>query len=243
MCLLDSVLKIKKLDYMKPLIASAIGGICPYLVTLARNLVTSKSTQHFSDFNVSWLFFVGLILLALIGVAVSFLFQETDLRKAFVLGISAPALISNTLNSAESSGKGLTMVLPNLVTTAYAQKAEGSPESTASPVLGPVFGRAVNVTLQSPVPVHAEFFDVHGNSLLTAVLNRSGEIPIPGLAQKVQFAVQREQSPSVFSPFFALPPHEGEKKTFNLNVTGQGNFGFNQAFGSAPTINYQISVK
>jgi len=217
---------------MKPLIASAIGGISPYLVSLAKSLITSKSSQHFSDF-ISPLFFVGLILLALIGAAVSFLLQETNIKKAFVLGISAPALISSTLSSAESSGKGFAIALPNPITTAYAQKAESSGESAAAPVSG----RVVEVNLQSPSPVNAEFLDGHGNSVLALVLSRSGQIPVPDSADKIQFFVEGARS-----AVYSLPVHSGGRKAFDVNITAERIFGFTQAWGAPPTINYRISV-
>jgi hypothetical protein len=217
---------------MKPLVASAIGGISPYLVSLAKNLLTSKPSQHFSDF-VSPLFFVGLILLALIGAAVGFLLQETDIKKAFVLGISAPALISSTLSTAESSGKGLAIALPAPVTTAYAQKAESSGESPATQIPG----RMVEINLQSPSPVNAQLLDAHGNAVFTVVLNKSVQIPVPASAEKIQFEVGDSRS-----KVYPLPAHTGERKAFDVNVTGVRNFGFAQALGAPPVIEYRISV-
>src|SRR5208282_9834 len=120
---------------MRPLLAAAIGGISPYLVTLAGKFLTSTANQHFSDF-VTPLFFAGLVILALIGAAVSFFLQETDLKKAFVLGISAPALITSTVKSANSSGNGMTLVLPNFITTAYAQNPAASVSQTGNPIFG-----------------------------------------------------------------------------------------------------------
>jgi len=218
---------------MRPLIAAGIGGISPYLVTLARDLVTSKATQHFSDF-VSPLFFVGLLLLALIGAAVCFLLQEADLKKAFVLGISAPALITSTLTSANSSGNGIAHFLPGFITSAYAQRPADPDSATGTPV----FGRTVNLNLQSPVPVNVKFLDEHGNNVLTAVLSRPGEIPVPGLAREIQFVVR-----STISAVYPLPSSVGESKTFAVDVRGDRNFGFSQAWGAPPDITFQISVK
>jgi hypothetical protein len=96
----------------------------------------------------------------------------------------------------------------------------------------------VGVNLQSPVPVNVEFFDEHGNSVLTAVLSGSGQIPVPGLAQQIQFVVQNARS-----PVYPLPSNTGNSKTFDVNVTGNRQFGFAQALGAPPGINFQISVK
>ena len=35
---------------MKPLLAAGIGGVSPYLITLAKDLIASKTSQQFSDF-------------------------------------------------------------------------------------------------------------------------------------------------------------------------------------------------
>jgi len=218
---------------MRPLLAAAIGGISPYLVTLAGKFLTSTANQHFSDF-VTPLFFAGLVILALIGAAVSFFLQETDLKKAFVLGISAPALITSTVKSANSSGNGMTLVLPNFITTAYAQ----NPAASVSQTGNPIFGRTVAITLQSPIPVNVEFLDEHGNSVINAVISRSGEIPVPGLAQEIQFVAGNTKS-----PVYPLPSVAGVPKAFTVDVTGNRSFGFQQAFGAPPDVNFQISVK
>jgi hypothetical protein len=104
----------------------------------------------------------------------------------------------------------------------------------------PVFGRYANITLTTPVPLLVEFLDESGKPVLTAVLEDSAKVPIPGLAQKIRFGVrgQRERSPA-----YPLPTQEGEIKDFDVKVTGQRNFGITQAFGAPPEITYQISVK
>ena len=217
---------------LTPLIASAIGGISPYLVSLAKSFLASKPSEHFSDF-VSPLFFLGLALLALIGAVVGFLLQESDLKKAFVLGISAPALIASTLKTAESSGTGFAIALPDLVTTAYAQKAESAAESPATQIPG----RTVEINLQSPSPVNAQMLDARGNGVFTVVVNKSTQIPVPASAEKIQFEVGGSRS-----AVYSLPTHSGERKAFNVSVRGVKSYGFVQAWGAPPAIAYQISV-
>ena len=217
---------------MKPLIASAIGGMSPYLVSLAKNFITSKPSQHFSDF-VSPLFFVGLLLLALIGATVAFLLQETDLKKAFVLGISAPALISSTLSNAESSGKGLAIAFPNLVVTAHAQNIEPPGRLPA----GQPSGRSLQIDLDSPVPVNIRLYGEKGNYMYTITLTSSSHIPVPNTAEKIQFAVGDKRS-----DFYSLPPPSAAGKVFDVKVTGIRNYGLAQAFGVPPDVEYRISV-
>src|ERR1700742_2187736 len=111
------------------IIAAALGGISPYLVTLAKSLVqaTPHSNVHFADL-LSSEYAVGLMLIALIGAMVGLLFKETDVKKAFVLGIGAPALISTTFTNAE---KKVGMAFPDLISSAYADTVSAS--ATPSP--------------------------------------------------------------------------------------------------------------
>jgi hypothetical protein len=222
------------------IIIAAVGGACPTLVTVANKLVLSKPGQHISDFIYPSLF-LGMLLLAGLGTLVALVFQETDLKKAFVLGISAPALITSAVSSAQNSATGPGTQLPTPITTANGQETPKPPVSPAptNPVpANPVFGRYADITLTTPVPLHVEFLDASGNPVLTAVLEHSAKLPIPGFAQKIRFSVQNEQSPT-----YALPTNEGEIKPFVVNVTGQRTFGINQAFGAPPDITYQMSVK
>jgi type II secretory pathway pseudopilin PulG len=219
-----------------PFLAGGVGGLCPYVIVVAKAFMTSKATTHFSDIISPW-YYIGVMLLALIGAVVCLLFQEVDLRKAFVLGISAPALISNTLSNAEGSKNGLTAwALPNLITAAYAQNIT-TPATT--PVASPVFGRYLDIALQTPVPINAEFLAAGGQTVLTAVLQDSTtRVPIPGLAQKIRFNLRGTES-SVYS----LPEKTGESAKFSVTVKGQRSFGIQQAWGAAPETTFKFNVQ
>jgi hypothetical protein len=221
---------------MKPssLMAAAVGGIAPYMVTLAKGLITAPPTKHISDY-VSVAYVVGLILIALIGAAVGLLFQEADLKKAFVLGIGAPALISSTYNSAESSTNPETgtpsptptvMVFPNLITSAYAE-----------PSVDPASEPSININLQSPIPITVHFLGADGNNVRSTSVTSSQQIQIPTLAKSIRFQAGNSQSS-------AYPLPEGQSKTFTVTVTGQRKFGFNQSFfNQPPSISYDIVVQ
>jgi hypothetical protein len=226
--------------FLRPftLIAAALGGISPYLVTLAKSLVaaTPHTNIHFTDL-INPEYFVGLILIALIGGVVALFFQETDLRKAFVLGIGAPALISSTFNSAQSSTNTSTstpsptptaMVFPNLITSVYASEPPAAPASEPS----------ININLQSPIPVIVHFLGERGNDVLSAfVRGNSEQITIPPLAKSIRFQAGDNQST-------AYPLPEGQSKTFTVTVTGQRKFGFNQSFlNQPPSISYDIAIR
>ena len=167
------------------------------------------------------------------GAAVGFFFQETDLKKAFVLGIGVPALITSAATGKRLGEKDTAFVLPNFITSAYAQ----NPAVPAAPTGSPVFGRILNVNLASPVPINVQFLDDRENPVLTAILEQSGQIPVPGLAQKVRFVVR-----DALSAAYPLPSGPGESKTLNVNVTGDRRFGFQQAWGAPPDVTFRISV-
>lgn len=136
-----------------PIITAGLGGISPYLVTLSKNLVAAAphTNVHFSDL-IDFEYFAGLALIALIGATVALAFKETDLKKAFILGIGAPALIASTFRDSEQ--KTTSMAFPNLTTAAYADEL---PSPSASPSL--TSQQYVHIEIQSPIPVTARFFD------------------------------------------------------------------------------------
>ena len=71
----------------------------------------------------------------------------------------------------------------------------------------PVPGRVVNINVESPAPVNAQFLDTRGNSVLTVVLSGADQFQVPEFASKIQFEV-RDYRSNVYS----LPEHSGEKE-------------------------------
>src|SRR4029077_7539799 len=96
-----------------PLIIAAAGGACPTLVALANKLLIIPPGRHMSDFIQFPGLLLGMLLLAGLGGLVALVFQETDLRKAFVLGISAPAFITSAISTAQNSATGPATSLPS----------------------------------------------------------------------------------------------------------------------------------
>src|SRR5260370_42640496 len=81
---------------MKALLAGAAGGMAPFIITLGKTLTTLSPKEHFADAISPW-YFLGVILFAVLGLGIVFFFSEPDIKKSFVLGISARALISSFL--------------------------------------------------------------------------------------------------------------------------------------------------
>jgi hypothetical protein len=91
----------REIAVIKILAAAGIGGTLPTLCRLAASYsVGSDPPSGVGVYIALGLFFV-------IGMAVAFGFGESELKKAFVLGIAGPAVVTSTFNGA-SQGKTLT---------------------------------------------------------------------------------------------------------------------------------------
>ena len=218
-----------------PLAAAAIGGMSPYFVKLAKNLLAAGPTQHISDL-VSPAFFLGLAFIAIIGALVSLILQESDIKKAFVLGISGPALISTTLSTAENAGKGFTLSIPSPIETAFAQTSQ----TLREPDAGPSSGRIIEVfNLRSSFPLTVAFFGANDIKLMESGIKADGfaQILVPDSAQRVQFQVEQDRTRE-----YDLPTTSEEMKSFEVSVSGERQYGFLQALGQPAPIKYEISV-
>lgn len=68
------------------IVAAALGGIAPNMINLAILLTSDGELPEYT-------YYLGLLIFLLMGAAVGFFWQETNLKRAFCLGISLPALI------------------------------------------------------------------------------------------------------------------------------------------------------
>ena len=69
-------------------LAAGIGGIAPNLVNLAQGFTGD------APYLPGFIYYVGVAIFFGLGASVALIFAETDHRKAFILGISLPALIA-----------------------------------------------------------------------------------------------------------------------------------------------------
>lgn len=81
-----------KVEISSALIAGGFGGIATSLFNLATNLVGGTATWQ--GLVTMALGSIGFILLFVIGVAVVHFFEEADMRKAFIIGLSLPAFFA-----------------------------------------------------------------------------------------------------------------------------------------------------
>ena len=81
-----------KFQIRTALVAGGFGGIATNLFDLATNLV--EGSANWTDLPALGLNSLGFILLFVIGAMVVHLFEESDRRKAFIIGLSLPAFFA-----------------------------------------------------------------------------------------------------------------------------------------------------
>ena len=94
------------------LLAAAFGGISPNLLRLAVNLMNENPELP------ELTYLLGLAIFALMGAVVAWIWEETDFKKAFYLGIGLPAVIQ--MGAGEISKGGTTAALDILAPNQYA---------------------------------------------------------------------------------------------------------------------------
>ncbi len=87
------------------LLFAGVGGMMPTISKLASSYVTDPSNP-LPEIGL----FVGLLLFFLIGAILAWVFSETNVKQAFILGVCAPGIITNIVagvNEANTSAAGL----------------------------------------------------------------------------------------------------------------------------------------
>lgn len=83
------------MKFILSILASAFGGTCSSLITLASSLVSGGSLPELS-------YILGILIFGFLGASICLIFREEDPKKAFFLGIGVPALIQASVSSASS---------------------------------------------------------------------------------------------------------------------------------------------
>src|SRR5438874_8134626 len=136
------------------ILAGAIGGVAPNVLRLIVNY-SSPSPQPIIAAPIGYC--LAIVGFAVLGAIVVWIFQETDLKRAFYVGIGLPSLLQvTTLQLAQSPNPHGVAPPPagaqasiSLVSSAYAQ--EPSPGGLS------VAGRKLNLTGETNTPQCAVF--------------------------------------------------------------------------------------
>ncbi|HBJ86910.1 MAG TPA: hypothetical protein DDZ88_24235 [Verrucomicrobiales bacterium] len=224
------------------LLAGAIGGAAPSLLTLALNYTGKARTIDLSDLP---FYLIGTLILSLLGTAVAWGFEEKNRKKAVMLGVSIPALLSVGIKSLpeEKGGKGLSALLDfSLVPSAYAQVV--APSSAPVVVTTPqasVPGRTIELsTGNNSHDYTAVLLNSQGKEILSSGLQGQKflSIPLPEDASSVYF-----KSGDATTKQFPLSSKPGVATAFEIDIKTKRKLGFLQAFGVKPVVESTIDAE
>ena len=125
---------------------AGVGGIVPTASRLAGTYAANPSTPMP---DVGLLF--GLALFFVVGAVLAFAFSEDNLRRAFILGVCAPGIVTNIVGGVSETPSEVALPrfdVSSFISTAYAQPvSSGGVLRISSRVTGPGASSAGNVTL------------------------------------------------------------------------------------------------
>jgi hypothetical protein len=224
------------------ILAGAFGGVVPSLLRVALNLTSDPPKHPIQDLAG---YVVGVILLALLGAVITWIWQEMDLRKALYLGIGLPSLIQvvglqstqpgNTPPAGPPPAQNKPVGTLSLVSSAYAQ----TPASVdKGPFLIP--GRKLEVSGNATAARSTVVFvGRDGQQVGTdAVTNPSfTSVDVPEAATTVVVRVGDSTSPPL-----TLPDTPNATKALNFDTGVVKGSGLLQAFGFGGQDQYQIKA-
>lgn len=214
---------------MPVLLSAAFGGVTPNLLRLAIGLTNETAELP----GISYL--LGLLIFAIVGALVALIWEETDLKKAFYLGLGLPAFIQVGMGEVSSSAltavnvdssHRLVMEQPaagkqyRTVPTAFLQDT-----TAATPHV-----RKLRITLEKYWPRCVVIFSSPDSTLETILEFPEGQqtrtIDIPDFATGFQMQIRKS-----LSPVYPLP--SDKSGVFAFRVSWKKGFwsGFWQAIG------------
>jgi hypothetical protein len=222
------------------LLAGAIGGAAPALLTLALNYTGKARTIDVGDLP---FYVIGTLILSILGAAVAWGFEEENRKKAVMLGISIPALLSVGIKSApdQNGGSELSALFDfSLIPSAYAQGVVPSPSPVAAPQAS-VPGRTIELsTGAAPNDYTAVLLNSEGKEILSSGLQGQKflSIPLPEDASSVYF-----KSGDASTQKFPLSSKPGVATAFEIDIKTKRKLGFLQAFGAKPEVESTIDAE
>lgn len=218
------------------------GGLLPTLLVIGTQLAKSNTTK----IDIGLGIILGGMILGIIGGIVAWAFSETDRRKAFTMGVSAPALLASLITSASNNtnppidaSKTASMNGAfSLISSARAQSV--APElPTINQSQTSIPNRSISLENNDALPITAELLDEKGNILAAYLVSGKGRsIPIPDTATSLAFKHGRDTLSEC-----KLSTVVGSNTEYNLNTKSKKRLGFAQAFGVPATTEVTLKVK
>jgi hypothetical protein len=221
------------------LLAGFAGGLAPFAINRAEALVGNPELKVKPSLS----YIIGMLIFGVIGAVVAALFRELDLKKAFFLGISAPAMISLYAKSDFSGPNGNSSTLTSpwespvsalLISSAYAQTE--SPSSSQA-----VAGRILEIQLNGTMPAATIIFrDAGGNALKTVgiTLNEHQHILIPPTAATIVV----QYADSVSNPYPLSRTANQLQSIESTGKHGRKDLDISSAFTGQAKILYNIQL-
>ncbi len=171
-------------------IAGFCGGAAPIVANLAKTLVSEGSPGNFNHWTI-----LGLVMFGVLGAFVAYFIENTDPKKAFVSGISAPAMITLLATPQQSQLQENTDVqnnVPNAIgmiffgSSVHAQEADPAPPDPVE-----AENRSFEISSETSLnELHIAILDENGHEILGKNLNGRDfqQIDLPAEASSYQIS-------------------------------------------------------
>ena len=209
------------------LISAAFGGISPNLLNLGISLTKGGTLPE-------WTYIIGLMVFAILGAGVAAVWKETDLKRAFYLGIGLPTLIQLNVNSVYQQDYTISSIdktaMFTFVSTVNAQD------------LNPIEGRKIEfiVPNQSIAQYDVVFLSRDSSKKLLQKINIAGRviIDVPDFASFIVIGKGFSKSAKV-----RLPQEPNTIITIEVSMKKKKWSGFLQSIGIRRVPTYTINLK
>jgi len=207
-------------------LASALGGIAPNLLQIATDLTEGKTAVQ-ALYDETYL--IGLIIFAVVGAAMGLIWNETDLKKAFYLGIGLPAMLHLSIDNVNKTPEQ----------TASRQQGIGyfsaiMPQAFAQSFNVP--GRRLIIRPEGTVPSFNIVFFEQSDKECGRIAKDDVEIPPTATCVEVHLG-------NSVSTRVRLPSLAGQTFTYVLRASKNEWRGFKRALGVRSPAEYSVSLE
>lgn len=211
-------------DKHRALLAAAFGGSFPSLFNLA-TLFTGKEAGMPNP-----TFWLGVLVFAALGAAVAMIWKETDLPKAFYLGVGLPSLLQAGAGYVTESREKVAE-LPRAVVELFVKQAQAQGLHAV--------GRTIVLTPGANAPTSAVFYSADGKKQIVPLRAQGKQrIQVPPDASEVGFKVGETASDRL-----PLPPAPNATVQYKVDAQPNTWSGFQRAIGARNVSDYDVRVE
>jgi hypothetical protein len=175
-------------DLVGIFVVGAFGGMSPFLLRLAMDLINNKSRIEFITTSIA----IGIALLAILGGGIATIWKESDLKKAFYLGLGLPSLLTVATSNAPPGNGARAAGTPSLIVFTVSAAENG---------VGPAKGR----TIRANVPPEAGndillTFNPNNEKAAPSQVQIGAAVQVPDAAESVTISCQFADSDNLLLP-------------------------------------------